>query len=94
MKDLRDELWEGRPYGRVIEYHISTKVARVIADNLYFANGVHLSDDEKHLFVAETLASRVSRINLATGEKTLFMGTHFTDNISPGPLPKVGKVLR
>jgi sugar lactone lactonase YvrE len=51
----------GQPNGRLLSYNISTGVTSLLLDNLYFANGVSISNDESFLLVNETAASRVRR---------------------------------
>ena len=87
VHQLSEELWEGRPHGRVTEFNTETGVASVFADNLYFANGVQLSQDEKHVFVGETFSGHVTKISRGPSgarERSVLLGSHFTDNITPG----------
>ena len=51
----------GQPNGRLLSYNFNTGVTSLLLDNLYFANGVALSNDESFLVVNETAASRVRR---------------------------------
>ena len=51
----------GQPNGRLLSYNFNTGVTSLLIDNLYFANGVALSNDESFLVVNETAASRVRR---------------------------------
>jgi sugar lactone lactonase YvrE len=55
---------EHRPTGRVLAYQPGGKV-EVVADGLSFANGIVLSADGRSLFVAETGAYRIWRIDPA-----------------------------
>ena len=73
--------------GRVIALHPDTGEATVIADGFAFANGLGLSDDEKTLFVSETYAYDIKRIDLTTGEVAPFLTNlpGFPDNITKGP---------
>lgn len=50
--------------GRIIEYDPATKATRIVAKGLSFANGVTLSSNERHIFVAETGKYRVWRIDV------------------------------
>jgi len=50
----------GQPNGRLLSYNPNTNVTSLLLDNLYFANGVALSNDESFLLVNEA-ASRVRR---------------------------------
>jgi sugar lactone lactonase YvrE len=56
------DILEQASTGRVIEYDPATRTARVVARGISFANGVALSQDEKHLFVNETGKYRVWKI--------------------------------
>jgi len=56
------DILEQASTGRVIEYDPATRATRVVARGLSFANGVALSQDEKHLFVNETGKYRVWKI--------------------------------
>ncbi len=51
--------------GRVLEYDPATKVLRVVATGLSFANGIVLSADEDSFFVSETGKYRVWKIAVA-----------------------------
>ncbi len=48
--------------GRLLEYDPETRAVRVLMSNLCFANGLALSGDEKHLFVAETCEYRIWKV--------------------------------
>ena len=48
--------------GRVLEYLPSTQALRVIMSGLCFPNGVALSADESHLFIAETGEYRIWKV--------------------------------
>ncbi|NJS36799.1 MAG: SMP-30/gluconolactonase/LRE family protein [Brachymonas sp.] len=50
--------------GRIIEYDPATQTARIVANGLSFANGVALSANERHIFVAETGKYRIWRIDV------------------------------
>ena len=56
------DILEQASTGRVIEYDPATRATRVVARGISFANGVALSQDEKHLFVNETGKYRVWKI--------------------------------
>ncbi len=56
------DILEQASTGRVIEYDPATRSTRVVARGISFANGVALSQDEKHLFVNETGKYRVWKI--------------------------------
>lgn len=58
------DILEQSSTGRIIEYDPSTQTARLVAHGLSFANGVALSSNERHLFVAETGKYRIWRIDV------------------------------
>ena len=74
------DILEQASTGRVIEYDPATRSTRVVARGISFANGVALSQDEKHLFVNETGKYRVWKI--AVDAKDL-------DIAQPGPQARV-----
>ncbi|MBT8420433.1 MAG: SMP-30/gluconolactonase/LRE family protein [Gammaproteobacteria bacterium] len=75
------DLLEAKPHGRLLSYNPDTKETKVLLRDLYFANGVALSQNEDFVVVNETYRYRVVRYWLK-GEKA---GTHeiFIDNL-PG----------
>ncbi len=75
------DLLEYKPWGRFMVYDPETKKTKVLLDNLYFANGVALSQHEDFVLINETWNYRILRYWLK-GEKA---GTHdiFIDNL-PG----------
>jgi sugar lactone lactonase YvrE len=64
---------EHRPTGRVLAYKAGGQV-EVVADGLSFANGIVLSADGRSVFVAETGAYRVWRIDAAARKLDLHRG--------------------
>ena len=62
------DLMEGRPYGRLMVYDPDTGETTVLMRDLYFANGVALSQQEDFVLVNETWRYRIQRYWLA-GEK-------------------------
>jgi sugar lactone lactonase YvrE len=52
--------------GRVIEYDPSSKSARIVMSDLCFPNGVALSANEKHLFIAETGKYRIWKVDVTS----------------------------
>ncbi|WP_329604389.1 SMP-30/gluconolactonase/LRE family protein [Undibacterium griseum] len=58
------DILEHSSTGRIIEYDPVSRQAHVIADQICFANGIALSQDEQSLFVAETGEYRVWKIAL------------------------------
>ncbi|MBL9124881.1 MAG: strictosidine synthase family protein [Planctomycetaceae bacterium] len=75
------DLLEARPHGQLLSYDPATKETKVLLDDLYFANGVALSQQEDFLIINETYRYRIRRYWLK-GEKA---GTSeiFADNL-PG----------
>jgi sugar lactone lactonase YvrE len=63
---------EHRPTGRVLAYRAGK--VEVVADGLSFANGIVMSQDGSSLFVAETGAYRVWRIDAASRKLDLHRG--------------------
>ncbi len=56
------DILEQSSTGRVLEYDPATRVTRIVARGMSFANGVALSQDEQSLFVAETGKYRIWKI--------------------------------
>ncbi|KAI3798796.1 hypothetical protein L1987_34075 [Smallanthus sonchifolius] len=75
------DMFEGRPHGRLISYDPSTRQTKVIARNLYFANGVEMSPEQDFVIFCETPMMRCSRYYLQ-GEKEGLMDV-FIDRL-PG----------
>lgn len=57
------DILEQSATGRILEYDPATRVTRVVAKGLSFANGVALSQDQQTLFVNETGKYRVWKIS-------------------------------
>ncbi len=72
---------EARPYGRLIRYDPTRGRAEVLLDNLFYANGVALSQHEDFVLVCETFRYRIVRYWLQGPRR----GTHevWADNL-PG----------
>ena len=72
--------------GRVIAFYPDTGEVRVIAGGLAFANGLGLSDDQRSLFVCETYAYAITRVDIETGGVSSFITNlpGFPDNITKG----------
>jgi len=60
--------------GRILEHDPATKATRVVAKGFSFANGVALSGDEQHLFVAETGKYRVWKLAVTARDLDLGKG--------------------
>jgi len=75
------DLLESKPHGRFLSYDPATGQIKVLLTNLYFANGVALSQQEDFVLINETYRYRIVRYWLK-GPKA---GTHdiFIDNL-PG----------
>lgn len=56
------DIIEHQSTGRLLEYDPATKATRVLLADLCFPNGVALSADEQHLFVAETGEYRIWKV--------------------------------
>jgi sugar lactone lactonase YvrE len=81
ISQLEMDILEHRPHGRLLAYRPQTKTVEVVADGLYWANGVCLAADESYALVAETSSYRVMRVWL-TGDKRGHLEV-FVDNL-PG----------
>jgi len=58
------DILEHQSSGRLLEYDPATKKTRVLMGGLSFPNGVALSADERHLFVAETGEYRIWKVSV------------------------------
>jgi sugar lactone lactonase YvrE len=56
-----NDFLDGRPHGRLLRYEPSTRRTSVVADGLYFANGVAVAPDESYVLVAESFRTRLTR---------------------------------
>ncbi|PWA98074.1 calcium-dependent phosphotriesterase superfamily protein [Artemisia annua] len=68
LNDFAIDIFEGRPYGRLMSYDPSTKQTKVIARDLYYANGVEMSPDQDFVIFCETPMMRCMRYYVE-GEK-------------------------
>nr|XP_043634656.1 protein STRICTOSIDINE SYNTHASE-LIKE 7-like [Erigeron canadensis] len=59
---------EGRPYGRLMSYDLSTKETKVLLRDLYFPNGAIISHDEEFIIYCESPMMRCMRYYIQ-GEK-------------------------
>ncbi len=75
------DLLESKPHGRFLSYDPTTGEVKVLLEDLYFANGVALSQQEDFVLINETYRYRIVRYWLKGAKK----GTHeiFIDNL-PG----------
>jgi gluconolactonase len=60
--DLDEALRHPGPDGTIVLWERGS--ARIVADRIYFANGLAMDEDERHLYVAETLLRRVLRFRI------------------------------
>lgn len=58
------DMLDGRPRGRLLRYEPSTGTTDVLADDLYFANGVAVDPEETHALVAESWRYRITQVEL------------------------------
>jgi sugar lactone lactonase YvrE len=58
------DILEHRCSGRILEYDPASQTTRLMVGGLCFANGVALSADERHLFVAETGEYRIWKFSV------------------------------
>jgi len=77
----RDDLLAHQPLGRVFALDPGAREPRLIADRLFFANGVALAPDDSYLVVVETSMYRLTRIGLS-GNRTREV---FHDNLAGFP---------
>lgn len=81
LTELRADLLEHRPNGRLLAYDPKTRQVRTVLHDLHFANGVAVSPDQSFVLVNETGTYAIKRIWLK-GEKQGQSET-FIDNL-PG----------
>ena len=84
------EVFERRPSGRLMVYNPRDKSLTVLLDDLYFANGVALSQGEAFVLVNETFDHRIMRYWLEgpkAGTSDVFFDNlpGYIDNITEGP---------
>lgn len=81
------DLLESKPHGRFLSYDPTTGQVQVLLKNLYFANGVALSQQEDFILINETYRYRIIRYWLKgpkRGRQEIFIDNlpGFPDNIS------------
>lgn len=81
LEDRQLDMLAMRPNGRLLSYNPDTGRTRVLLRNLYFANGVVVSQDGNYLLVSETPRYRLLRFWLTGPEKG--RAEVFADNL-PG----------
>jgi sugar lactone lactonase YvrE len=67
LPEYKRDLMEYRPNGRLLAYEPASGRTSVVAERLYFPNGVALTPDESALMFAETSAHRLMRVPLGGG---------------------------
>jgi len=90
LAEVELDVWDSRPSGRLLQYDPATGEAKVVLDNLFYANGVALAADESFVLVAEFLAFRIVRRWLAgprAGSHEIFVEglPGYPDNITRTP---------
>ncbi|XP_076803475.1 adipocyte plasma membrane-associated protein-like isoform X2 [Clavelina lepadiformis] len=77
-------IYSGVCDGRVLRYSTENEEIRTVVDNLCVANGVQLSQDDKLLFVSETMQCAIRVIDLSTLKILKIVNVPiFPDNIRP-----------
>ncbi|MEU4473430.1 SMP-30/gluconolactonase/LRE family protein [Micromonospora sp. NPDC023888] len=76
------DLLEHRPNGRVLAHHPGSGRTEVVADGLYFPNGIALTPDESALMLVETSTHRLLRVELGGGVRVLADLPAYPDNLS------------
>jgi 2-keto-4-pentenoate hydratase/2-oxohepta-3-ene-1,7-dioic acid hydratase in catechol pathway/sugar lactone lactonase YvrE len=95
IEHYKQDLLEHRPNGRVFRYHPSGAELDLVADGLYFPNGVALAPDESFLLVAQTAGYDILRIPLtgpSAGRPEPFASNlpGLPDNMSPAGDDRTG----
>lgn len=87
LKELIYDFLEGRPTGRLLLIDPNSGEWRVLADNLFFANGVVLHADGNSVLVAETGNTTIRRVSLNGGPSEVFTDQlpGMPDNLSKSP---------
>jgi sugar lactone lactonase YvrE len=84
---FRMEVLEHRPNGRLLRYHPATGETTLVADRLYFPNGVAAAPDGESVVVCETSSYRLLRVFVTgarAGEREVFLDRlpGFCDNVT------------
>ncbi len=92
--DFPMEVIEHRPRGRVLAWDPATGATSLIADKLYFANGIALGPGEEYALVSETSSYRIRKVWLRgerRGQVEVWVDNlpGFPDNIRWSPARKV-----
>jgi sugar lactone lactonase YvrE len=94
IDEFEMEIIEHRPRGRVLAYDPASRQTSLVADKLYFANGIALGPGEDYALVTETASYRIRKVWLR-GERRGQVETlvdnlpGFPDNIRWSPARKV-----
>lgn len=80
----RRDVLEYQPNGRLLSYHPESRRTHVVAEALYFPNGVALTPDESAVLVLETATHRLLRVGLGGGEPPVVVNDlpAYPDNMS------------
>ena len=73
MQGYLMNLMRGDHSGRLLKYDARTGATTTLAAGLAYANGVALSPDASFAVVAETNRARLMKVDLATGEMSVFV---------------------
>lgn len=84
------DMLEARPYGRLLSYDPRTGETEVLADGLYFANGVALAPGGDSVLVVESFRYRITRVWIEgprAGERDVFADNllGIPDNLTRAP---------
>lgn len=82
-ENIDDALWRPEPDGCVVL--IENGHPRIVADDLYFANGLTLDHEERYLYVAQTMRLNIMRYEIRS-DGSLGQGEPF----GPSPLSELG----
>jgi sugar lactone lactonase YvrE len=87
QKEYLYDLLEAKPHGRLLSYDLASGQIKLLLKDLYFANGVALSQQEDFVLINETYRYRIVRYWLKgprAGTKDIFSDNlpGFPDNIS------------
>lgn len=81
LDDFEYDILENAGNGRLMSYNLATDELQVLAEGLYFANGVALAADESYVLVAETARYQIRRYWLTGADAGVL--EVFADNL-PG----------
>lgn len=89
IDEYKFDLIEHRPTGRLFSYNPAEKETTLLADELYFANGVAVDEEENYVLICETGAYQIQKVWLkgpkkGTTEVLLDNLPGYPDGISKG----------